>query len=67
MKYDIELKYTTETGVEVSVQAAIDGVVIHTKDGDHVNHVTVTENDAVELSNMLARASQHTREMNKRN
>lgn len=66
MKFDMNLEYTSDTGVEVKIEANVEGVVIHVKDGDHENHTTFSADDSTELANMFARASQHSRELNKR-
>lgn len=64
MKYDMVLQYVTDTGVDIKVEAVIDGIVIHFIDGDVKNHVSMMAQDAAELSNMLAQASQHVRVLN---
>lgn len=67
MKYDMRLLYTTDTGIEVRIDAEIDSVTIFTQDGDHQNRATLSAQDATELANMFARAAQHTRELNNKN
>lgn len=64
MKFDMILQYVADTEVEVTIESVIDGVIIKTVDGEHKNHFMLSATDAAEMANMLARAAQHTTDLN---